>query len=214
MKAEAVIFDIDGTLWDTVNLVVTAWNRALAEFGLRKENALTREEMLGEFGKPADVIMEDLFPELEAEIREKLYKKCSSYEEDLIAGWQENILYPGVREVLEALSKKCKVGVVSNCQTNYMHIFIQKNHLENYVADALCYGDTFLSKGENIRLLMERNDITHAFYVGDTVSDYQAAEAADVPFIYVKYGFGEQTGRVVKSPYRVIESLWELTQII
>ena len=59
-----------------------------------------------------------------------------------------------------------------------------------------------MPKAGNIRLLMERNAITEAAMVGDTVLDFEAAEGAGVPFIHAAYGFG-----------RVPEAKWRIAQL-
>ena len=41
MKIDAVIFDVDGTLWDTTDLVAKAWNHAAADFGIQREEMIT-----------------------------------------------------------------------------------------------------------------------------------------------------------------------------
>ena len=60
-------------------------------------------------------------------------------------------------------------------------------------SDFECFGNTGLSKGENIRLLMERAQITDAVYVGDTKGDADACTFAGIPFIFAEYGFGSPT---------------------
>ena len=45
-------------------------------------------------------------------------------------------------------------------------------------------------KGENIKLIIERNAIQKCFYIGDTQGDYNATKIAGIPFLYAKYGFG------------------------
>ena len=57
-------------------------------------------------------------------------------------------------------------------------------------ADHEC-SDTGLTKGENIRLVMERSGIGRAFYLGDTQGDLNAADQAGVPFVHAAYGFGK-----------------------
>ena len=68
---------------------------------------------------------------------------------------------------------------------------------------------TGLTKGENIRLVMERNRFPQAIYVGDTQKDQDAARLAGIPFIHAAYGFGR-----VQSPDAVIRSLAELPDVI
>ena len=51
MKIDAVIFDVDGTLWDTTDLVAEAWNHAVADFGIEREEPITGDTLKKEFGK-------------------------------------------------------------------------------------------------------------------------------------------------------------------
>ncbi len=67
---------------------------------------------------------------------------------------------------------------------------------------------------ENIKLLMERNKIQNAIYVGDTIGDYKATVSANVPFVYAKYGFGEQTASIVEKPYKAIDDIREILELV
>lgn len=64
-------------------------------------------------------------------------------------------------------------------------------HLEPYVKDFLCFGQTGTEKDETIRTLMERNGLKDAVYVGDTQGDADACRKAGIPFIFAGYGFGD-----------------------
>ncbi len=97
--------------------------------------------------------------------------------------------------------------VVSNCQHGYIEAFYKYHSLEKYFLDYENPGRTGLSKGENIKLIIKRNDLTSPVYVGDTEGDLDASEFAGVPFVYAKYGFG----KVSKYDY-VIENFNELLQ--
>ena len=70
-------------------------------------------------------------------------------------------------------------------------------------------GRTGLDKGENIRLVMARNGVRRAVYVGDTQGDADAAKKAGVPLIFAAYGFG----RVADAEY-VIQEISELPSIL
>ena len=209
MKVDAVIFDVDGTLWDTTDLVAEAWNRAVADFGITREEPVTGDILKREFGKPMNVIMDNLFPGEEEQTKVDVLNVCCEYEHDILEKYEGELLYPGVEEVFRTLAKNHKVCVVSNCQSGYIELFLRKNHLEEYVTDTECYGDTLLSKGENIKLVMERNQIQNAIYVGDTIGDYNASVFAGIPFIYVNYGFG-----AVETPDNTISQLTEVLELV
>ena len=80
--------------------------------------------------------------------------------------------------------------------------------LEDYVIDHLCPGDTGVLKADNIRLVMERNGLKSAVYVGDTQGDADACKKAGIPMIYAAYGFGQ-----VEEPQVTIASMEELLTI-
>ena len=68
---------------------------------------------------------------------------------------------------------------------------------------------TGLTKGENIKLIIERNNLINSIYVGDTDGDLKASRFAGIPFIYARYGFGE-----VKEYDYVIDSFDELLKLM
>lgn len=91
---------------------------------------------------------------------------------------------------LEALSRCHRLFIVSNCQKGYIELLLEKGKLGGLIRDHACFGETGLCKGETIRLVMERNRITSAAYVGDTQGDLEAARLAGIPFVWAAYGFG------------------------
>ena len=208
MKLEAIIFDIDGTLWNTTDYVAESWNQAGADFGAFRERPISGADLRREFGKPMDIIVKNLFPGEEAEIQEKIWKKCKEYEENILKNLSQNLLYPNVKETLQTLSQTYQIFIVSNCQDGYVPLFLEKNGLQEYVTDYESFGATLRSKGENIRLVMERNGLSNTVYVGDTIGDQWAAKEAGVPFIFAAYGFGKS-----EAPETTISSIRQLTQI-
>ena len=66
-----IIFDMDGTLWDSAANVAASWNLAIRQEGLL-DKELTEQDIQGVMGKTMDVIADILFPELGKEARMKL----------------------------------------------------------------------------------------------------------------------------------------------
>lgn len=201
-----LIFDIDGTLWDTTAVVAVGWNRALKEKKVPElENLIIDADMLKkEFGKPMDVIADDLFGDIDANVKAELLKLCCIYEHEEIVNNMLDLAYYNIRETMNELANNHRLFIVSNCQDGYIELVIEKNNLTGIIRDFECFGHTGLQKDENIRLLMERNGINddEAVYIGDTMGDYTATKKAGIKFVFADYGFGEVDfpDYIVKTP--------------
>jgi phosphoglycolate phosphatase len=199
-----IIFDVDGTLWDTTEVVAKAWNRAISDIG-GTGAVISAEVLKKEFGKTMDVIASDLFFDASEKDKNLILQKCCEYEHDDLIKNTEDLMYPNVQIALGKLSEKCNLFIVSNCQCGYIELFMKKSGIEKYITDFECFGNTGRSKGENIKLLMERNNLEDVVYVGDTQGDYEATVLAGVPFVYAEYGFGS-----VENFYLAINDIKEL----
>ena len=189
---ESLIFDIDGTLWDSRALVAEGYNIQLRKEGL--ERLCTNAEALKPlFGKVMTEIGDALFGEFPPEIRYPLMERCMATENAYLRENPCRIGYPGVRDTLEELKKTHRLFIVSNSQQGYPELCIRKLGLEGLIEGHLCFGDTGTDKGTTIRRLMERWSISSAAYVGDTQGDMEATYAAGLSFIWADYGFGVPT---------------------
>ncbi|MGD6846591.1 HAD family hydrolase [Rossellomorea aquimaris] len=186
---DSIIFDLDGTLWDPIESVLEAWNSVINEHNQLKEG-ITRKHLEETMGLQMKEIGKRLFPELNEEEREKLLKNLSRHEIPHLSK-HGGSLYHHVEEVIVELSKKYKLFIVSNCQDGYIEAFYEYHGLDKHFIDYENPGRTGLSKGENIKLIIERNHLNDPVYVGDTEGDQKAAKEAGIPFIYARYGFGE-----------------------
>lgn len=186
---QGIIFDMDGTLWDSAENVAESWNLAIRKSGIR-EKVVTAQDIQGVMGKTMDVIADILFAELPKEARMKLLDSCCAMENDYLRE-HGGVLYDKVPETMEKLrSQGYHLYIVSNCQKGYIEAFLDYYGLWEQVEDIECYGNNLKQKGENIRLVVMRNDLDAAVYVGDIQGDYDASRMAGVNFIHAAYGFG------------------------
>ena len=193
---DGIIFDVDGTLWDSTDSVAEAWNQAIAEHSaldVRIDGSMLKNL----FGKTMDEIYHAVFPTLSKEEQQKLGDICFEYENKLLET-KPGILYEGVRETLLRLSQSTRIFIVSNCQCGYIEVFLKTTGLEAAVQDHLCFGETQTSKGMTIRTLMERRKLRDVVYVCDTQGDYEACMEAGIPFIFASYGFGNAPAAEVR----------------
>ncbi|MBO4456669.1 MAG: HAD family hydrolase [Butyrivibrio sp.] len=189
MTKRAIIFDLDGTLWDSSEQVVPAWNIALARHAeLGKQ--ITTKEMNSFFGKNIDEIAALLLPDVEKAKRLSIVEECCD-EEQVYLRANGGTLYPNLRETLAALKKNYHLYIVSNCQEGYLNAFLDYHDMREFFDDVEMSGRTKKSKGENIRMVFDRNALDEAMYIGDTMGDLNAAGQAGIEFVYAEYGFGD-----------------------
>lgn len=188
MKKQGIIFDMDGTLWDSAEGVAQSWNRIVAQ-EYTPDRVITAKEIQSVMGKTMDKLAEALFPELPEAQRLELLDHCGAYENEYLKE-HGGILYDGLENTLKRLRAEYPLYIVSNCQSGYIEAFLEHYDFDHYFEDIECYGNNGLKKGDNIRRLAERNDLTDSVYVGDIQGDYDASREAGVKFIHAAYGFG------------------------
>ncbi len=192
-----IIFDLDGTLWTPVELSLVAWRTACSDLGFDCP-CVTTEALLGTYGMMLQDASEILLPGILPAQQDLITERVFAIENKLIAEGGGD-LYTDVREVLTMLSQSKRLFIASNCQSGYIEAFLQSHQLEHLFCDTIALGDTGKSKAQNVALLMTRNTITKAAFVGDAETDLKAARANNLPFIYASYGYG----KVSEYDYRI-----------
>ena len=190
MNYESIIFDIDGTLWDSRALIAEGYNIQLRKEGLH--HLQTNEDVLLQlFGRTMSDIADNLFPEFAPEARYALMDRCIESEDAYLNEHPcDTIAYPDIKTTMEVLAKNHRLFIVSNGQKGYPQLAARKLKVDHLITGYLSYGDTGTHKGETIRILMKEHGITNAVYVGDTQGDYEATVDAGIDFIWADYGFG------------------------
>ena len=185
-----LLFDLDGTLWDACRVMADSWTACIHEYWPAYDRVFTVAQMYGACGKTMDDFSRYVMPDLPDELRIEIGKKCAEYEVEYM---KEHCgeLYPGLAEAFNALAEAYHLYVVSNCQEGYIENFVALSGVGHLVEDIESFGRTGLKKYENIQLLMQRNGLEQAVYVGDTRLDRKSADLAGIPFIHARYGFEE-----------------------
>ncbi|QHS56174.1 HAD family hydrolase [Mucilaginibacter sp. 14171R-50] len=208
-KFDSIIFDLDGTLWDSTETITRAWQAALAQAPYMSHEVMTRERVRSITGMTYDRIFETLFPALTTEQRAEVQRLCSIAELDILHK-QGGTLYPDLAETLAYLGEKYKLYIVSNCQSGYIELFLDLHNMHPYFRAHQCYGTKGNPKADNIKDIVNDHELKSPVYVGDTFGDHESASKAGVPFIFASYGFGQVTGGQVAT----IDSFRELKQLL
>lgn len=185
---DGLIFDLDGTLWDSSAACAKGWNQALG--GLKISNrVITDGDIKGIMGLPHEEIFRKVFPEAPEEQQSAIAEAC--YEREIAVLQKEGgALFAGVEAGLPQLKARYPLFIVSNCMPDYLETFLQASGLRALFTDVECYGSTGKPKAHNIALVVKRNGLKAPAYIGDTAGDHSAAKRAGVPYFHVNYGFG------------------------
>ena len=185
---DSIIFDVDGTLWNSTEIVARAWTDYLRTQDMEME--ITSGQLQSLFGRLLPDIARKIFPDLPEKEQMRLIDGCCEAEHQALLK-QCAPVYEGLEETLKELSQTFPLFIVSNCQAGYIELFLEKTGFTPYFKGHLCPGDTGEPKAENIMKITRDYHLSSPVYVGDTLGDYQACQKAGVPFIFASYGFGQ-----------------------
>lgn len=206
MAIDGIIFDLDGTLWDSCRVVAESWTQIMRK-SYGEARIFTADDIKSIMGLTAPDIAKKLF----SGYGDKALEICRGcMDEELVYLYEHSgDVYPGVEEMLSRLSKRWPLFIVSNCQDGYIQCFFGATGFDKYIKDIECEGVTGLGKADNIKLLCQRNGLAAPVYVGDTAGDERSAKAAGCCFIHAAYGFG-----TVQAPDAVLNSVAELPAVL
>jgi len=184
---DALIFDMDGTLWDAVETYTLAWNEYFKRH--RLTTFLTKADLDILMGLEEEKFLEIVLPDFTFVDRKSCYKEVIQLQYDLIDEIGGNI-YGGVQKYLPLLHKKYQLFIVSNCPKNTIHHFMKFAGIEHLITSSLSHGQNYKPKHENISSLVTNYNLKKPLYIGDTQGDMIQSEKAEVPFVFMTYGFG------------------------
>ncbi|MCR5339007.1 MAG: HAD family hydrolase [Lachnospiraceae bacterium] len=196
-KKIGILFDLDGTLWDSSEAVIESWNEVIEQQpDFHKKGTI--EDMMHLMGKTMTEIAYEFFDTVSKERAMELMTLCTDHENEYLRQ-HGGVLMPALEETLKLLSEKYFLAIVSNCQQGYIEAFLEYHGLEQYFDDHEDFGTTLKPKADNIALVMQRNNLEKTFYLGDVQGDCDSAIAAGATFIHAAYGYGE----IPSAEYRI-----------
>ena len=186
MKYDAVIFDLDGTLWDALEVSAEAWTKGFKDNNIQK--TVTADDLRSVVGKPFIECLERISPDI-AKVCPGINESIDYHEKRVIDEFGGKI-YDGAAEIISELSAVTQVFIVSNCDDWYLEAFFRHSELQRYMAGYDCFGMSRVSKSLMLKNMTGVNNLVNPVYIGDTHSDFEAAQEANADFIFAEYGFG------------------------
>ena len=202
---DSIIFDVDGTLWDSTEIVARSWSDYL-QTGEHMDRTLTAKLLSSMFGQPLPDIARQLFPDVPEEEQLRLIDGCCQAEHRALLK-ECAPLYEDLEKALALLSAKYSLYIVSNCQSGYIEVFLEATGFGKYFKGHLCNGDNNLDKGSNIALIAQNYSMESPVYVGDTMGDFLSCRKAGVPFVFASYGFGKvpEPDKIITKPMDLVD---------
>lgn len=207
-RFDSIIFDLDGTLWDSTANVAEAWQAAKERVDYIRED-ITPAHVGSIVGLAYDAIFVKLFPYLSDQQREE-FKALAAKSELEVLHQKGGTFYDQLHETLQYLAKSYRLFIVSNCQSGYIETFLKMDGVAQYFEGHQCYGTKGQPKWQNICDVVQDFQLKLPVYVGDTMGDYESSAKAGVPFIFAAYGFG----KVNEDQVATIAQFADLQQIL
>lgn len=207
-QVRGLIFDLDGTLWDTTKEAAKIWNTVAAGFP-QITDKVTAEKLKGLYGLPLEEIARKLFPSVPENLAIQIMEECVKVQCPILQETKAELM-GDVKGVFQKLKEHYKIFIVSNCRSGYIEAFLSAHNLKELVDGFACPGGTGLLKADNIRLICSQNHLSpqEVVYIGDTQADETAAHEAGLPFVFAAYGFGDS-----KKYEYCIQNICELTAL-
>jgi len=220
-RLAAVLFDLDGTLLDTVADIALALNRTMVEYDCRP---LAEDDVRRMIGRGSPILIERaaasqgriIDAATQAAMSERFFHYYGLLEESNEYSAQP---YAGAAESLRALhGAGLRTAVVTNKQHRFAEALLNRLGLADWV-DVVVGGDTCARRKPDPQPLLFACESLHvppseSLMVGDSVNDVLAARAAGIPIVCVPYGYNEGRDPRTLECDLLIDSLAELPALL
>ena len=207
---QAVVFDLDGTIVDSVELIVQSFQYAARQV-LGKE--MSRAESIANVGRPLREQMEMISPEHADELV-TVYREWNHREHDRMLK-----LYDGIMQVLHSLQLAgVKLGLVTSKSRYTTQMAFDLTGIGCYFDASICADESPRNKPypDPILICLQQLEVgpQDAAYVGDSPADMQAALAAGVSAIGVTWGVFEAETLEAEKPDILVHTVSELAEVL
>ncbi|MCR5153316.1 MAG: HAD family hydrolase [Lachnospiraceae bacterium] len=187
-NTDSLIFDLDGTLWDTTEVAAKIWQEIAGDYP-QTNTKVDKAKLRSLYGLPLKDISHALFTDIPEKLAEEIVSRCV-VEQCPYLEKHGAILMGDIEGVFKKLSEKYRLFIISNCEDGYIQSFLKAYDLSSLITDFDCPGMSGFLKADNIKRMVKKHGLKSPVYVGDTKGDMEAAKEAGVSFAFAAYGFG------------------------
>ncbi|MEA3354438.1 MAG: HAD family hydrolase [Campylobacterota bacterium] len=188
MQKELIIFDMDGTLIDSGNVITNTINYVRTNIGL---SSIPKEDMLHQLNNP-DINAAEYFYGTKEFTSEQTKLFGEYYDKNCIS---DIVLYDGIKEMLEITEVNFRLSIATNASVEFAKKMVRhlniNSHFE-FIIGANCvdnpkpHPDMLLKTLETLNVKSEKSIL-----VGDSHKDLRAAQSANIDNILVNWGFSD-----------------------
>lgn len=211
---KTLIFDLDGTILDTIEDLQVAGNLALSKFGFSTYSLDVYKKTLGNGLKR---LISDLAPENIGEATlDKLYSEFLNYYDDNF--YKTTKPYPEIKNILNILKeKKYHLAVLTNKRQKYANRLIEM-HFPNIFEIIIGENDNLPKKPDSIGITLINQKfntlLTNSLLIGDSLVDLKTSKAASIKFIGVNWGFQKFNSNIINNDTFLIDDPKDLINIL
>lgn len=206
---KAILFDVDGTLLDTAEFILQAFEHSLKHQGI---NDVKRQHLIEKMGPTLTGMYESLAPHADQEQFVKSHRDFQGKNLELSKP------FPHVPEVLKQISEKgIKIGAVTSRSNENSILTLEMADIKDYFEIIVSFEDVTKHKPdpEGIFMALKYMDIrpVDAMMVGDTYVDIEAGKSAGVKTVGITHGMRGDDVKTSNPDY-LISNISELLRII
>ncbi len=177
-----IIFDLDGTLLDTLPICMESFRRAFQKYTGKDYND---KDISSLFGPSEEGVIKKVVPSNS--------EQCLQYylEQYRLLHNKRKLLFPGIIDILKMLKKQnIKMAIVSGKGRKSMEISLEYSSLKRYFSEVYTGNIDGIKKSEHLNIILRRWKIPEetVYYVGDTASDIRGARKAGILSIAALWG--------------------------
>ncbi|MDR2251842.1 MAG: HAD-IA family hydrolase [Endomicrobium sp.] len=211
MGFDFLIYDLDGTLVDSLGDIASSVNSVREDNGLEH---LSLKQIRSYLGSGVNALISKAIPDKSEKVEQNVDGFKYYYKRRML---DSTVMFSGVKEMLESLKDK-KKAILTNKNEVYAKEIVEKLGIADYFVE-VWGGDTLDVRKPDPKTILElvkttKSKLSKAVMIGDSANDFLVAKAAGVHIIAVAYGYCDLDQIKAYSPKYIVKTPQEIADIV